>query len=127
MRLTGILVALLFMLGILMFLSVNLGQQVDIRFPFINVSFLDLELHIVMIYTFSIGILIGFLLPIFLVLEFKMENYRLSRNLKKIQDELNNLRNVAIQEELESEIITEVSIETEEIRKQSEIKKIPRI
>ena len=105
-----------------MFLSVNLGQQVTIHFPFTDATFANQELHIVLIYTFAIGILWGFLFPVFLVLEFKMENYRLERKLKKIQNELNSLRNVAIQEELEAE--NEIA-EMEKPQSEHEINQIP--
>ncbi len=107
MRLTGIFVVLILMVGVLVFLTANLGQTVSIAIPFGGAVYDSLNFHTVLIYTFSIGILLGFLFPIFLVFEFKMDKLRLERKLKKIQEELNNLRNVAIQEELEVEGVTE--------------------
>ena len=106
MRLTGIFVVLILMVGVLVFLTANLGQTVSIAIPFGGAVYENLNFHTVLIYTFSIGILLGFLFPTFLVFEFKMDKLRLERKLKKIQEELNNLRNVAIQEELEGEDIT---------------------
>ena len=51
--------------------------------------------------TFAFGVVMGFLIPVFQYLGAKSETRKLKREMKKIRSELDDLRNVGIESDLE--------------------------
>ena len=56
----------------------------------------------------SLGVLFGYLIAVFSVLSSKAQNRSLKNDIKKLTDELNELRNVAVNESLykDSEVLS---------------------
>ena len=79
------------------FLSMN-NAKVDIDLLFKN--FNEVSVSMVIFGALSLGVLFGYLIAVFSVLSSKAQNRSLKNEIKKLTDELNELRNVAVNETL---------------------------
>ncbi len=80
------------------------SSPIKILIPFLidNPSFKDgFEVWVALLGTLSIGVLVGFLLALFQIVSQKSEIIKTRSKLKKIQIELDNLRNQAIDDDIE--------------------------
>jgi len=88
-------------MGILLwFLALNVDQTIQ-ELQIFTWAFQDVNLVHVILASFLVGILVGFLLPVLQVVQARTDARRYERENRKLRDELNDLRNVSIEEELE--------------------------
>ena len=87
----------LIILFLIYFLSMN-NEKVDIDLLFKN--FNEVSVSMVIFGALSLGVLFGYLIAVFSVLSSKAQNRSLKNEIKKLTDELNELRNVAVNETL---------------------------
>ena len=87
----------LIILFLIYFLSMN-NAKVDIDLLFKN--FNEVSVSMVIFGALSLGVLFGYLIAVFSVLSSKAQNRSLKNEIKKLTDELNELRNVAVNETL---------------------------
>ena len=102
MRLISLFFIVIIMLIIMWFLMQNADQFVE-ELEIFQYSFLDVELVKVLFGTFAFGVIMGFLIPVFQYIGAKGEVRRFKKEVKKLRSELNDLRNVGIESELEVE------------------------
>ncbi|MFH1851175.1 MAG: LapA family protein [Candidatus Neomarinimicrobiota bacterium] len=88
--LAAILVMLLFLMRNFMRVSVDL----------IFVRYDDINLAIVLVFTVAVGILIGFVVSLSTILATKADNRAIRLKNRVLTEEINNLRNVAIEEDM---------------------------
>ena len=86
---------IIFILFIIYFLQLN-NDIVDVNLVFYKFS--DASVSMIIFGFLTIGILFGYLLAIFSILSSKTEIRKLQNKNKGLAEELNNLRNVAIDE-----------------------------
>lgn len=97
MRLLKVFLGLFVILGLLLVLIQNTDRvSVDL----IVSQYRDAPLAVVMIITLAMGILIGFAIALSSILTSKTEARILKGESKRLSDELNSLRNIAIEEGL---------------------------
>lgn len=87
----------LIILFLIYFLSMN-NAKVDIDLLFKN--FNEVSVSMIIFGALSLGVLFGYLIAVFSVLSSKAQNRSLKNEIKKLTDELNELRNVAVNETL---------------------------
>ena len=87
-------------LFLIYFLSMN-NAKVDIDLLFKN--FNEVSVSMVIFGALSLGVLFGYLIAVFSVLSSKAQNRGLKNDIKKLTEELNELRNVAVNESLYKE------------------------
>ena len=102
MRLISLFFIIVIVLLIMWFLTQNANQVVD-KLEIFQYSFFNVDLIKVLFGTFTFGVLMGFLIPVFQYIGAKAEVRKLKREAKKLRSELNDLRNVGIESELEEE------------------------
>lgn len=102
MRLISLFFIIVIVLLIMWFLTQNANQVVG-ELEIFQYSFLNVDLIKVLFGTFTFGVLMGFLIPVFQYIGAKAEVRRLKKEAKKLRSELNDLRNVGIEAELEVE------------------------
>ena len=88
---------IIMMLAIVFFLSANSALvDIDILFHKFN----QIQVSFVIFCSFAIGTLIGYLYAVFSILSAKAEIRGLQNKNKRLSEELNDLRNVAIEEDM---------------------------
>jgi len=102
MRLISLFFIVIIMLIIMWFLTQNADQVVK-ELEIFQYSFEDVDLIKVLFGTFAFGVIMGFLIPVFQYIGAKGETRKLKKEVKKLRSELNDLRNVGIESELEVE------------------------
>ena len=88
-----------FLIIIVLFLIYFLGMnnaRVDIDLLF--KKFNGVSISMVIFGALSLGVIIGYIIAVFSVLSSKAQNRKLQNKIKNLSDELNNLRNVAVNE-----------------------------
>ena len=88
-----------FLIIIVLFLIYFLGMnnaRVDIDLLFKKIN--GVSISIVIFGALSLGVIIGYIIAVFSVLSSKAQNRKLQNKIKSLSDELNNLRNVAVNE-----------------------------
>ena len=84
--------------------NLDSSSPIKIKIPFLidNPSFKDgFEVWVALLGTLSIGVLVGFLLALFQIISQKSEIIKARSKLKRIQVELDTLRNQAIDDDIE--------------------------
>ena len=109
MKLIKYLVWILLLMGSLVFLvqlnELNQfeGNALAIKIPFLT-DMADYEngfnVWMVLVMTLTAGVIIGFLLALFQIISHKSEVFSLKSKLRRIQAELNSLRNESIDDEI---------------------------
>ena len=103
MRLISLFFIVLIVLLIMWFLTQNADQVVE-ELEIFQYSYFNIYLVNVLFGTFAFGVIMGFLIPVFQYLGAKSETRKLKREMKKIRSELDDLRNVGIESDLEDEL-----------------------
>ncbi|MCS5653041.1 MAG: LapA family protein [Candidatus Marinimicrobia bacterium] len=96
MRLVKIFGIILINLVLVYFLAQNAGEKVDLNLLFL--SYENVPVFLIILFSLSIGILSGFLSAVIVVLSLKSQTRSLKDKNRLLTDELNDLRNVAIDE-----------------------------
>ena len=96
MHLFKVFLLILFNLIIIIFMTQNSVERVDIHF--INYSIKNSYLNVVLLFTLLFGVISGFLSSVFLIFSNKTQIKSLQNKNKILSEELNDLRNVAIDE-----------------------------
>ena len=86
---------IIIVLFLIYFLSMN-NARVDIDLLF--KKFDGVSISMVIFGALSLGVIIGYLIAVFAVLSSKAQNRSLQNKIKSLSEELNNLRNVAVDE-----------------------------
>ena len=80
------------------------GDSLSIKIPFL-VDIPDYQdgfkIWMVLVMTITLGVIIGFLLALFQILSQKSDIYSLKTKLRRLQIEIDNLRNESISEDIE--------------------------
>tara|TARA_B100001013_G_scaffold95464_1_gene53352 strand:+ start:3688 stop:4008 length:321 start_codon:yes stop_codon:yes gene_type:complete len=96
MHLFKIFLLILFNLIIIVFMTQNSVERVDIHF--FNYSINSSYLNVVILFTLLFGVIAGFLTSVFVIFSHKTQIKSLQNKNRILTDELNDLRNVAIDE-----------------------------
>jgi len=96
MHLFKIFLLILFNLIIIVFMTQNSVERVDIHF--FNYSIESSYLNVVILFTLLFGVIAGFLTSVFVIFAHKTQIKSLQNKNRILTDELNDLRNVAIDE-----------------------------
>ena len=86
---------IIIILFLIYFLSMN-NVKVDIDLLF--KKFNQISLSMVIFGALSLGVLFGYIIAVFSILSAKAQNRSLQNKIKSLTDELNDLRNVAVNE-----------------------------
>ena len=96
MHLFKVFLLILFNLIIIIFMTQNSVERVDIHF--INYSIQNSYLNVVLLFTLLFGVISGFLTSVFVIFSNKANIKSLQNKNRILTEELNDLRNVAIDE-----------------------------
>ena len=96
MHLFKVFLLILFNLIIIIFMTQNSVERVDIHF--INYSIQNSYLNVVLLFTLLFGVVSGFLTSVFVIFSNKTHIKSLQNKNRILTEELNDLRNVAIDE-----------------------------
>ena len=96
MHLFKVFLLILFNLIIIIFMTQNSVERVDIHF--INYSIQNSYLNVVLLFTLLFGVVSGFLTSVFVIFSNKTLIKSLQNKNRILSEELNDLRNVAIDE-----------------------------
>ena len=96
MHLFKVFLLILFNLIIIIFMTQNSVERVDIHF--INYSIQNSYLNVVLLFTLLFGVISGFMTSIFVIFSNKTQIKSLQNKNRILTEELNDLRNVAIDE-----------------------------
>ena len=96
MHLFKIFLLIIFNLIIIVFMTQNSGEKVDIYF--FNYSIEKAYLNVILLFNLLFGIAAGFLSAVFVIFSQKSQIKGLENKNRILTDELNDLRNVAIDE-----------------------------
>ena len=96
MHLFKVFLLILFNLIIIIFMTQNSVERVDIHF--INYSIEEFYLNVILLFTLLFGVIAGFLTSAFVIFSNKNQIKSLQNKNKILSEELNDLRNVAIDE-----------------------------
>ena len=96
MHLIKIFLLIVFNLIIIVFMTQNSNEKVDIFF--FNYSLSDAYLNVILLFNLLFGVVAGFLASVFIIISNKSQIKSLQNKNRILTDELNDLRNVAIDE-----------------------------
>ena len=96
MHLVKIFLLIIFNLIVIVFMTQNSNEKVDIFF--FNYSLSGAYLNVVLLFNLLFGVAAGFLASVFIIISNKSQIKSLQNKNKILADELNDLRNVAIDE-----------------------------
>ena len=96
MHLFKVFLLILFNLIIIIFMTQNSVERVNIHF--INYSIENSYLNVVLLFTLLFGVIAGFLTSVFVIVSNKTQIKSLQNKNRILTEELNDLRNVAIDE-----------------------------
>jgi len=102
MRLISLFFIVIIVLIIMWFLTQNADQVVE-ELEIFQYSYFNVYLVNILFGTFAFGVIMGFLIPVFQYIGAKGEVRKFKKEVKKLRSELNDLRNVGIESELEVE------------------------
>ena len=98
MHLIKIFLLIIFNLIIIVFMTQNSNEKINIFF--FNYSLNDAFLNVVLLFNLLFGVAAGFLSAVFIIISNKSQIKSLQNKNRILTDELNDLRNVAIDEGL---------------------------
>ena len=96
MHLIKIFLLVIFNLIIIVFMTQNSNEKIDIFF--FNYSLKDAFLNVILLFNLLFGVAAGFLSAVFIIISNKSQIKSLQNKNRILTDELNDLRNVAIDE-----------------------------
>ena len=98
MKLAKILASMLLILGLVYFLTKNADENSKVFVDLIFKQYENASVSMIILGALTIGVLAGYLSAVFSVLSAKSEIRSLQTKNQRLTDELNDLRNVAIDE-----------------------------
>ena len=98
MHLIKIFLLIVFNLIIIVFMTQNSNEKVDIFF--FNYSLSDAYLNVILLFNLLFGVAAGFIASVFIIISNKSQIKSLQNKNRILTDELNDLRNVAIDEDI---------------------------
>ncbi|HIA94392.1 MAG TPA: LapA family protein [Candidatus Marinimicrobia bacterium] len=98
MKLAKILASMFLILGLVYFLTRNAGENSKVFVDLVFKQYDNASVSMIILGAITIGIFGGYLSAVFSVLSAKSEIRSLQNNNRRLTDELNDLRNVAIDE-----------------------------
>ena len=98
MKLAKIFASMLLVLGLVYFLTQNAGENSKVFVDLIFKQYENAPVSMIILGALTIGILIGYLAAVFSVLSGKSEIRSLQNKNRSLTEELNDLRNVAVDE-----------------------------
>jgi len=98
MKLAKIFASMILVLGLVYFLTQNAGENSKVFVDLIFKQYENAPVSMIILGALTIGILIGYLAAVFSVLSGKSEIRSLQNKNRSLTEELNDLRNVAIDE-----------------------------
>ena len=98
MHLIKIFLLIVFNLIIIAFMTQNSNEKVDIFF--FKYSLNDAYLNVVLLFNLFFGVAAGFLASVFIIISYKSQIKNLNNKNRTLSDELNDLRNVAVDESI---------------------------
>ena len=98
MKLAKILASMLLILGLVYFLTKNADENSKVFVDLIFKQYENASVSMIILGALTIGVLAGYLSAVFSVLSAKSEIRNLQTKNQRLTDELNDLRNVAIDE-----------------------------
>tara|TARA_B100001996_G_scaffold370099_1_gene344172 strand:- start:20 stop:346 length:327 start_codon:yes stop_codon:yes gene_type:complete len=98
MRLAKIFGIMIIVLGLVYFLTQNAGENSKVFVDLIFVQYENASVSMIILGTLSIGIILGYLAAVLSIISSKSEIRSLQNKNKSLSEELNDLRNVAIDE-----------------------------
>ena len=98
MKLAKILASMLLILGLVYFLTKNADENSKVFVDLIFKQYENASVSMIILGALTIGVLVGYLSAVFSVLSAKSEIRNLQTKNQRLTDELNDLRNVAIDE-----------------------------
>ena len=113
MRLIALFFIVIIVLLIMWFMTQNADQVIE-ELEIFQYSYYNIYLVNVLFGTFAFGLMMGFLIPVFQYFHAKSVVRKISKELKKLRSELNDLRNVGIEGDLEDGITYEEEDEDSE-------------
>ena len=96
MHLIKIFLLIVFNLVVIVFMTQNAGEKVAIYF--FNYTIEEASLNVILLFNLLFGIAAGFLSAVFIIFTHKSQIKNLQNKNRILTDELNDLRNVAIDE-----------------------------
>ena len=96
MHLIKIFLLIVFNLIIIVFMTQNSNEKVDIFF--FNYSLSDAYLNVILLFNLLFGVVAGFIASVFIIISNKSQIKSLQNKNRILTDELNDLRNVAVDE-----------------------------
>ena len=96
MHLIKIFLLIVFNLIIIVFMTQNAGEKVDIYFFIYSIE--KVSLNVILLFNLLFGMFAGFLFAVFIIFTHKSQIKNLQNKNRILTDELNDLRNVAIDE-----------------------------
>tara|TARA_B100000003_G_scaffold185316_1_gene179546 strand:- start:1262 stop:1588 length:327 start_codon:yes stop_codon:yes gene_type:complete len=98
MKLAKIFGIMIIVLGLVYFLTQNAGENSKVYVDLIFVQYVNASVSMIILGTLSIGVVLGYFSAILSILSSRSEIRSLQNKNKKLAEELNDLRNVAIDE-----------------------------
>ncbi len=98
MHLIKIFLLIIFNLIIIVFMTQNSNEKVDIFF--FNYSLSDAYLNVVLLFNLLFGVGAGFIASVFIIISNKSQIKNLKNKNRALSNELNDLRNVSIDESI---------------------------
>ncbi|MDP7072141.1 MAG: LapA family protein [Candidatus Marinimicrobia bacterium] len=98
MKLVRIFAALTLVLALVYFLTQNAGDESKVYVDLLFTEFSEAPVSMIMLGALAVGILIGYGVGVTSILSAKADNRALRTKNRRLSDELNDLRNVAIDE-----------------------------
>ena len=98
MKLVKLFVSILLILALVFFLTQNAGEGSRVYLNLLFKEYESIPVSMIILGSLAIGVLAGYAVAVFSVLSSKAEVHSLQNKNRKLTEELNNLRNVAIDE-----------------------------
>ena len=98
MKLAKIIASMILILALVYFLTQNAGENSKVYVNLLFREFENASVSMIILSALTIGILCGYVAAVFSVLSAKSEARSLQNKNRRLSDELNDLRNVAIDE-----------------------------
>ena len=98
MKLVKIFISILLILSLVLFLTQNAGEDSRVYLNLLFKEYQSIPVSMIILGSLAIGVLAGYAVAVFSVLSSKAEVHSLQNKNRKLTEELNNLRNVAIDE-----------------------------
>ena len=107
MKLIKYIFFIIILIGSIVFLQLFIESNVDsegsstiIKIPLLNEESLEFKAWIILLIVLTAGVILGFFLALFQIVTYKTESISLRSKLKRVQHELDEMRNQTINDDL---------------------------